>query len=106
MRGKKCMRIFCRKAQEQIRLQFIVEILVLWQLGILVSLTEVIFYSHQLDVSAGLCSVACTACSAQGRPLVLFQNGYTLLVSDGMECPYSILSGTRAHYLKKKFFFN
>ena len=35
------MRIFCRKAQEQIRLQFIVEILVLWQLGILLSVTEI-----------------------------------------------------------------
>ena len=78
--------------------------LFLWQLGILVSITELIFYSHQLDVSAGVFSVACMACSAQGRPLVLFQNGYTLPVSDGMECPYSILSGTRAHYFLKKCF--
>ena len=46
-RGKECMRIFCKKAQVQIRLKFIVEILVLWQQGILVSVTEVksIFYS-------------------------------------------------------------
>ena len=33
VRGKKCVRIFCKKAQEQIRLKFIVELLVLWQLG-------------------------------------------------------------------------
>ena len=47
MRGMECMSIFCKKAREQIRLKFIVELLVLWQLGILVSATEIkfIFYS-------------------------------------------------------------
>ena len=42
------MRIFCKKAQEQIRLQFIVELLVLWQLGVLLSVTEMklIFHSR------------------------------------------------------------
>lgn len=44
--GEKCMRIFCKKAQEQIWLKFTVELLVLWQLGILSSGPEVmlIFY--------------------------------------------------------------
>ena len=39
-RRKKCTRIFCKKTQEQIRLKFTVELLVLWQLGILLSVTE------------------------------------------------------------------
>ena len=41
MKGKKCLRIFCKKAQEQIRVKCIVELLVLWQLGIVVSATEI-----------------------------------------------------------------
>ena len=46
MSRKKCMKIFCRKAQEQIRLKFIVEP-VSWQLSVLVSVAEIklIFYS-------------------------------------------------------------
>lgn len=40
VRGEKHVRIFCRKAQEQIRLKCVVELLVLWQLGILVSGNE------------------------------------------------------------------
>ena len=83
---------------------FIFTFIVLWQLGIVVIIRKLIFYSHQLDFCFcdsgphGLGFLACKACSAQGCPLVLFQNGYTLLVSDGMEYPYSILSGTRVHY--------
>ena len=40
-RGKKCRRIFCKKAQEEIRLKSIVELFVLGQLGILISVTEI-----------------------------------------------------------------
>ncbi len=48
-RGKKHMRIFCKKAQEQIRVKCTVELLVLGQLGIVVVSTEVklIFYSRE-----------------------------------------------------------
>lgn len=48
-RGKECMRIFCKKAQEQIRFKFMAELLVLWQVGILVGVAEmkVIFYSWE-----------------------------------------------------------
>ena len=35
------MRIFRKKTQEQVRLKFRVELLVLWQLGILISVTEI-----------------------------------------------------------------
>lgn len=41
VRGKKCRRIFCKKAQEEIRLKSIVELFVLGQLGILISVTEI-----------------------------------------------------------------
>ena len=75
VQGKKCMRIFCKEAQEQMWLKFTVELLVLWQLGILSSGPEVtlIFYicdpgfsPRDLDPK-GLCSLVCKACSAQGQ---------------------------------------
>ena len=45
------MIIFCKKAPEQIRLKFIVEFLVLWQLSIFISVTEkeVSFYCCEPD---------------------------------------------------------
>lgn len=47
VRGKKCMRLFCKKAQEEVSLKCIVEFFVLWQPGILISVTEIklTFYS-------------------------------------------------------------
>lgn len=41
MRGKKYMRLYCKKVQEQIRLKSIVELPVLWQLSILINTTEI-----------------------------------------------------------------
>ena len=56
------MRIFCKKAQGQIRLKLTVELLVLWPLDM-----------------PGICALACRACFAQGCSLVLFQNDCTLV---------------------------
>ena len=46
-RGKECMRSFCKRAPEQVRLKFAVELLPLWQLGKLANVTEIIFYSWE-----------------------------------------------------------
>ena len=76
VQGKKCMRIFCKEAQEQMWLKFTVELLVLWQLGILSSGPEVtlIFYfcdpgfsPRDLDPK-GLCSLVYKPCFGQGIP--------------------------------------
>ena len=74
------MRIFCKKAQEQIRLKLITELLVLWQLGILVSVTEtkLIFYSCEPGFCLwdsgpqGLCSLVSRPVLPKAIPLVLF----------------------------------
>lgn len=42
-RGKECVRSFCKRAPEQVRLKSAVELLPLWQLGILVNVTEIIY---------------------------------------------------------------
>ena len=89
VRGKKCMRIFCEITRKLIRLKFIVELLVFWQQGVLLSITEIkLFFSScqpgfcfwDSDVQ-GLCSLAYMTCFAQGPSLVLFQNGSTLFLS-------------------------
>ena len=51
VRRKRCVIILRKKAQEQIRWKFIVELLVLWQRGILISITEIklIFYPCKLS---------------------------------------------------------
>lgn len=46
-RGKECVRSFCKRAPEQVRLKSALELLPLWQLGILVNVTEIIFYSWE-----------------------------------------------------------
>ena len=88
-RGKNCMRIFCRKAQEQIRIKCIVELLVLWQLDIVVGVNRgkvnlLLLRAWCVCVCVctcvwdsgpqGLCSLACKACFALGHSPVLFQN--------------------------------
>ena len=40
MKGKECRRIFCKKTPDQIRLKFLVELLILWQLSILISVAD------------------------------------------------------------------
>ena len=56
MRGKKCMIIFCKITQKLIWLKFIVELLVFWQQGILLSVTEIkiIFFFLPAGLFLGL----------------------------------------------------
>ena len=71
------MIIFCKITQKLIRLKFIVELLVFWQQGILLSVTEIFFFfffSCQLGFcfwdsdAQGLCSLAYTTCFAKALP--------------------------------------
>ena len=79
---KESMRIFCKKALEEIRLKFIVELLILCQPSILACVTEIkvnFFFFHFWEPGfyfwdpgpQGLCSLALKACFAQGCSLVL-----------------------------------
>lgn len=83
---KECMWIFPKKAQEQIRLKFVVELLVLWQPGVLISVTDINLIFHSCDPGFclwdsgpwSLCSLVHKSCFAQDCPLtillILFQN--------------------------------
>ena len=89
---KESMRIFCRKALEEIRLKFIVEFLILCQLSILACITEIkvhffffFFYSWEPGFYSwdpgprDLCSLASKACFAQNQSLILFLNSCALV---------------------------
>lgn len=87
---KESMRIFCKKALEEIRLKFIVELLILCQPSILACVTEIkvnFFFFHFWEPGfyfwdpgpQGLCSLASKACFAQNQFLILFLNSCALV---------------------------